>query len=202
MKNIVFVFFLYLLGITTYVQAQSFKAGISSGISASQISGDTHGGFNKAGFTGGGFVKYDFNETYSGQFEINYIQKGARKNIQPDKGDYGFYLLRLNYIEIPVLVKYIHKQFIFEAGPSVAALISFTEENQNGELPKIREFYRYEIGFALGINYHLTDKVGMNWRYTNSALPVRKHLSGATFRTNLGQYSSVIAFTLHYQFNQ
>ena len=200
MKSVFYLlFFCFFIN---FVQAQRFKGGISAGISTSQISGDTHGGFNKPGITGGGFVKYDFNEIYSGQFEINYIQKGARKSMRQDLGDYTFYLLRLNYIEVPVLIKYRHKQFVFETGPTIAALLSFTEENENGELPLLRGFHKYEAAFALGINYHFTDKLDMNWRYTNSVLPVREHLSGETFRWNRGQYSSVLAFTLHYQFNK
>lgn len=202
MKNILCLFILCFLFFTDFVQSQSFKGGISAGISTSQISGDTHGGFDKPGITGGGFVKYDFTGIYSGQLEINYIQKGARKSIRPEQGDYTFYLLRLNYIEVPILIKYKHKHFIFEAGPSLAALLSFTEENEQGELPQSREFYKYEAGFAIGINYHFTDKLYMNWRLTNSVLPVRSHLSGATYRWNRGQYNSVLAFTLHYQFNK
>ena len=35
-----------------------------------------------------------------------FIQKGARKNQNPSKGDYSAYYLNLNYLEVPVLITY------------------------------------------------------------------------------------------------
>jgi hypothetical protein len=178
-----------------------FKTGILGGLSTSQISGDNLGGFRKFGIHAGLFTRYVFTEKYSAQFEISFIQKGSRKTMDPDNNDYTFYQLHLNYIEVPLLFKYKHKGFVFEAGPYAGYLINFKEENENGELPVTRNFYKHDIGGAIGINYDFTTHLQMNWRYTNSWLPVRPHLSEAGFRLNRGQLNSVMSFTLHYQFN-
>lgn len=178
-----------------------FKAGVIAGISTSQISGDDLAGFHKFGINAGVFSRYTFSKKYSAQFEVTFIQKGSRKTPDAEKGDMTFYRLNLNYIEIPVLLKYKHKHFVFEAGPYASYLINFTEENEQGPLPMIRPFYKYDIGGAIGINYDFTEHFQMNWRYTNSWFPVRPHLSNANFRWNRGQLNSVIEFTLHYEFN-
>lgn len=178
-----------------------FKAGLIAGISTSQISGDNLAGFRKFGMNLGVFSRYTFSQKYSAQFEVTFIQKGSRKTPDPENNDYTFYRLNLNYIEIPVLLKYKHKHFVFEAGPYASYLINFQEENEQGTLPMIRPFYKYDIGGAIGINYDFTEHLQMNWRYTNSWFPVRPHLSNANFRWNRGQLNSVIEFTLHYEFN-
>ncbi len=38
------------------VRAQEFNAGIFGGVTASQVDGDSYGGYNKLGFTAGVFV--------------------------------------------------------------------------------------------------------------------------------------------------
>lgn len=178
-----------------------FKAGLIAGISTSQISGDNLAGFRKFGINAGVFSRYTFSPKYSAQFEVTFIQKGSRKTPDPENNDYTFYRLNLNYIEIPVLLKYKHKHFVFEAGPYASYLINFQEENEQGTLPFIRPFYKYDIGGAIGINVDFNEHLQMNWRYTNSWFPVRPHLSNANFRWNRGQLNSVIEFTLHYEIN-
>src|SRR5690554_2436533 len=84
--------------------AQGFNTGILAGINASQVSGDNYSGFNKAGILVGLFTNLDVSEKVNLQFEINYSQKGSRKNPKTDEGDHEFFLLRLNYIEVPMLV--------------------------------------------------------------------------------------------------
>ena len=55
--------------------------------------------------------------------ELDYIQKGSREN--PDSSNnYEFYLLRLNYVEIPLHYKYdFHEKGTLEAGLSLGFLV-------------------------------------------------------------------------------
>lgn len=180
--------------------AQYFKAGLAMGISTSQVSGDTYAGFNKIGITGGAFLKRSFSELWDGSFEIIYIQKGSKKVENPDKGEYDSYLLKLNYIEVPILAKYHYKKFTFECGPSVGSLIKNIEESYPNP-PSNRKFNNIETSINFGISYPLlSDKLAFDWRYSNSILPIRAHASGAKYWFNRGQYNTALSFILHYQF--
>lgn len=179
-----------------------FKAGIKAGLSTSQVAGDTYSGFNKAGLIGGGFVKTKLNENWSAQFEIMYIQKGSKHTGNPDIGDYSFYLLKLNYLEIPLLFQYRNKKFSFEVGPGIGYLFSEKEYDTYGEITGLRPFNDTEISFNLGISYTIIKNLVINWRYSNSLNAIRKHGSGAAYWWNPGQQNNVLAFTLSYWFGK
>ncbi len=183
--------------------SQKFHGGIQVGLPMSQVSGDQLGGFDKAGIFGGGFVSLHFFQKSSVQLEINYIQKGSRKNPNPDNGDYSKYLLRLHYIEVPLLYKYdLHKLISLEIGAAVAFLAKSTEEDENGVSLEPRAFNKYEISLIGGGYVNFLKKLRLNVRYENTFpfLPIRDHYSEATYRLNKGQYNSLIVFALQYEF--
>ncbi len=183
--------------------SQQFHAGIKAGVTASQISGDQLAGFNKAGLAGGGFVGLGLSEKFDLALEIMYMQKGSRKNADPEKEDYKSYLLRLNYFEIPLVLQWkFSKRFTFEAGPYVAALVGSLEEDEFGELSQPREFKKSEVGLLGGVQVMLINNLSFNLRYENSVLPVREHLSGQGYRLNKGQYSTLLLFALQYTFKK
>ena len=64
--------------------AQRFKGGVLLGICASQVDGDTYGGFDKVGLQGGVFVNTKFTKYWGAQMEIQYNAKGARKKTSND----------------------------------------------------------------------------------------------------------------------
>ena len=180
---------------------EKFHAGIIAGMSTSQVAGDTYSGFNKAGIALGAFSKTTFTEKISAQFEILYIQKGSKHVPNIEKGNYDDYLLQLNYIEVPILIRAFYKNFIYEAGPSFGVLVKNKESNNTGDITGIRPFHKTETGINAGIGYPLSDSFEFNVRYSTSILPIRPHPSGTTYWFNLGQTNTVISFTLHYQIN-
>ncbi len=181
------------------LSSQNFGGGMYGGIAASQISGDALAGFNKPGINVGIFTNYSFNESLKLQLELSFIQKGSRDNANPDKGDYESYLLRLNYIEIPVLMNYkINKFFSFEAGPYVSYLLGSSEEDFYGEIPGSRDFNKYDLGISGGMHYTINENLDAVFRVSNSILPVRDHKGGGIYRLNRGQYNSVVSLGLHY----
>jgi hypothetical protein len=200
------VFFLaafILLVCNSRSSAQSFDAGLIAGLSTTQISGDQLSGFNKVGVIAGGFVSTFISEKFDGNMQLMYIQKGSRKNADPEKNDYTSYLLRLSYIEVPLLLQWKYSnRFIFEAGPSFGVLLSSYEENEIGELPDRRAFNDFEFGGSVGMNIVLVNNLIFNARLSTSIIPVRDHQSGQTFRLNAGQYNSVLAFTVQYKFGK
>jgi hypothetical protein len=185
------------------VSAQKFSGGLLGGVSASQVSGDRLAGFDKAGIYGGFFANFSFSEHSAIQMEIDFIQKGSRKNPRPSKGDYEKYVLRLNYIEVPLLYKWMTtKSFGFEIGPAAAVLLksSDVELDQNGAIPFQPAFNPYDFSVMAGVYFKLGEHLKTNLRFSNSVVPVRSHSGGATYRLNRGQYNSVIGLSLQYEF--
>ncbi len=191
-----------LIGLAVTGYSQDFHGGALFGISGTEISGDRLNGPNKAGLYLGGFVNRYFGEKSSLQMELDYIQKGSRKN--PDSTSYESYLLRLSYIEIPVHYRYdFIEKASFEVGLSLGVLINSYEEVNTIEAPPgvYPDFKPLDLSFNVGLFYALTKKMKINVRYSNSILAVRPHSNGQTYKWNRGQYNEVLSFILFYQFN-
>ncbi len=185
------------------LKAQTFSAHILAGAATSQVSGDQLAGFNKAGVMAGAGVNARLSKKADLGFEIYYIQKGSLKQSNIDKGDFEYYRLRLNYFEVPLLLKFhLTDKLGIEVGPSIATLISSKEEDENGELPGRKEFIKYEVSVVGGLVYHFGSNWGLQLRGEQSISPIRTHSGGGTYRLNRGQYNSVLLFALFYQFGK
>ena len=82
----------------------------------------------------------------------------------------------------------------------LTALLNFSDNDLYGSIPNDQsiEFNKVDLGAFIGMSHHLTEKIILNSRISNSILPVRPHASGAIYQLNRGQYNSVLSFTLHY----
>lgn len=198
MKGIALIFVIFLLLISDVITAQKFNGGVLGGLSASEISGDGKWGPNHAGIYAGFFVNRYFSNRSSFQMELDFIQKGSREN--PDStNNYDFYLLRLNYVELPLHYKYdFNEKGTLEAGLSLGVLIYSHEEGNPGNPPTGGDFDKTDLSFNFGAFYTIIENLRINIRYSNSLIKVRDHSGGATYRLNQGQYNEVLSFTLHY----
>ncbi|MGZ5243171.1 MAG: porin family protein [Bacteroidia bacterium] len=192
--------FLFLF-VVYQANAQDFKSGLRLGVNAAQINGDGMGGFNKAGFVGGLFVRYDFSQRVSGQFEMLYSGKGSKRTYHPDygwsPGDWND--LRLHYIEVPVIanIKLIPKIAV-QVGLGGAYLFGAKLEPINDT-----EFLRkYELSATGGVTYQLRPKLSLFARYTNSILSIGKTIPDPNRQLNyLGTKISLVAsFGINYHF--
>jgi hypothetical protein len=182
---------------STSLFSQRFNGGILAGLSASEISGDRLEGPNKAGIYAGGFVNTYFTDKSSFQMELDFIQKGSRKN--PDSTSTEFYLLRINYVELIFHYKWdFHRLFTLEVGPSLGVLINSYEEADYMELTE-PPFNTFDLSGNIGLFFNLSERWKFNVRYSNSILAVRPHASGQTYKWNQGQYNEVLSFTFHYK---
>jgi len=191
---------LFFCGILTYnTNAQSFGGGIIVGASTSQVAGDLLGGFNKIGLLAGAYTNLKIKENISSQFEITYIEKGSRnpKLHEDDTPDE----ITLSYIEVPLSVNLQQKENLgIEVGILPAFLINAEMNDYLSEIKEIDPaFTKYDFGIFAGINYHITDNIILNTRISNSIIPIRPHVSGATNNWNKGQYNTVLSFAIHYK---
>lgn len=198
MKRIVLLFIISLSQLSTN-HAQSFKGEILAGATGTQVSGDQLTGFNKGGFLAGIGVHYEFNEHSQVGFRMKYIQKGSRKPTNVEKNDTKYYLLRLNYIEVPLFYHYIiNKKLYIELGPSLAYLAGNSEQDENGDVPFPIPFYSFDLSLGGAVGYPITDKCNFQFGYSQSIAPIREPVNAVTTYLNRGQYNSVLSFELLY----
>lgn len=202
----------FILLVTLPLSAQNFNGGMFGGLSASEVSGDNISGPNKLGFNIGLYTGYNLNDNTSLQMEMMYIQKGSKKN-PSERNGFTAYRFHLEYIEVPVLLKFAPKsfrqiQFIgnmkYETGFSYSRLMRYKEEdNYRLVLPGEKEDYNVnEVNLILGMYYPLGEKLNFNFRLNNSVTPIRPHKGRARTWYNWGQYHTVWTLNLTYSFNK
>jgi len=200
-----YILIILLAAVASQLNAQVFKPGVILGLNASQVAGDEYGGFRKLGLIAGGLVNTSIGEDWSTQFELYYIQKGYKKAPQPDKGDYESFKLHLNYIELPVLVRYHHESFNFEIGLQVAKLLSYKAYDPYGETdiidPQIDD---WDFGGLVGFSYQYKERAEFNIRLKSSLIPIRDFENGDAYTWwwdqlfNRGWYNTELNFSLRW----
>ena len=183
------------------VSAQLFKGGVMAGIVASQVAGDSYSGFNKAGVFGGGYIYWMFTQHSALQFEIDFVQKGSRHNPDAENDDFESYILRVNYIEAPLLYRFFYsKKLSFEIGPSVGFLMSHFEERDYNPVAD-NPFKETVLSGIIGLNYAITENIKVDFRTSNSISSIRKNNFGVKrFTTKWGQFNDALILSVHYQF--
>ena len=178
-------------------QAQNFGGGLITGVSTSQVAGDMLGGFNKIGFIFGVYTDLRVKENMSLQYEITYIEKGSKN---PDIHKNNIAEITLSYVEMALSFKLKQKENLgFEFGLLPALLIKSAMNDYSSNIDIDPKFTNYDFGVFAGVNYHLSDNIILNTRISNSIIPVRPHISGATKGWNKGQYNTVLSFIINYR---
>lgn len=191
----------------TSAQEKKFSLKPALGITASQVHGDNYSGFNKLGFTGGLYVNALLNKTLSTELGIIFVQKGSRHNQNPEKYDFKYYYLNLNYLEVPVILRYSPNKFFLTIGASFAYLMSYYEASESGNQTGIFPFNRNEYSLNAGIGMNLSKKLGFEVRTNNSFITIRPF--GGNFKPyynnflarwfNKGFYNNVLQLVFTYK---
>ena len=192
-----FAFLLPILGFSQDATTKVFQGGLLFGINTSQITGDNLAGYNKLSPTLGAFVRMKLGEKSALQMEMAYLGKGAHKNLRPSDSIPTLYLLRLHYIEVPLVFQYnYNKKLNLEIGPSLGVYFGHREEDLDGDMSGIyssrEQFKPFDLSFTVGGTWKFNEKWSFNVRSANSIFPVRNHDQNTSFRLNKGQYTSCI----------
>ncbi len=181
--------------------AQKFNGGVMLGLAASQVAGDQRGGFNKAGVYAGGWINLNISPKSLLQMELAYSQKGSRENQDFDRGIESTYIMRLGYVELPLLYKYVYNEkFEFETGLAMNFLIH-QGETLDGYATVDNPFKAQNLCFIAGIGIHLTEKIKIIFRTDNSLFSIRKdRVSGDVWRFwGHGQFSDALILSAYYK---
>jgi len=188
-----------LIGLT-----QGFNGGILAGGLVSQIDGDDNEGYHKLGFLAGGFVSLKVSPRSSFQMEMEYIQKGARKNADTLTNMDTTFLNRLHYLEIPVLYQFTFAQrFQAEVGPAADIFLGSYNEVNGLEAPYLTVPYRgVTLCGIAGITCFITDHLKAGFRFNYSLISIRSGIvaGSRTILFEKGQYNNVISLALSWYF--
>ncbi|MEZ4829459.1 MAG: porin family protein [Bacteroidia bacterium] len=190
MKNIGLLFLF--IGLACGLYAQNLGGGLVAGFNASQVDGDNSRGFNKAGFSLGGFVTYPLNDRFSLQPEILIEQLGSANQQQlivtTTQADVPI-LLTAN---VPIELGETTQEIQIVAGPVVGVLLGARDFN----VDITNQLKRVDFRILAGIGYRL-GRAGLGIRYGYSLNTFAK----GTYNVGLfltGPYHHYVNFSLRW----
>lgn len=197
-----YIFLLFTWQLKAQTDVKIFKAGVIGSLNSAQIDGDGYAGFDKVGWSIGGFVNRNIKEKLSYQFEINYITKGSFDRPDFNAGKFFSKKITLHYIEVPLLLKLQVKKIGLELGPTFATLVKYNETNTSGNLTSLQPFNKFELGYVLGADIKLSKRLNAIWRFQSSITPISDKMQ---FQRNFmglhgGSYNLLLSLGLRYNF--
>lgn len=199
MKHI-YLLILWMALTVTHAAAQIFEGGLLGGLNATQVDGDTHSGYHKPGIVAGAYVLTNFSPTVFSAMEIKFSQKGSRKNPNVKTGDQTKYMIRLNYIDLPVYLGVRTSDRISVLGGiSAGYLINSSVRDNYGPLIVQPVFNEFDVQGMIGFRYQVTNRLAVDLRGAYSLLPVRENPGEAEIYWLDSQFNNVLSTTLLYR---
>lgn len=163
------------------VSAQRFRGGVVAGINLSQIDGDRLGGFNQIGLNAGGRVAAILSERWQLSMELLFSQQGSNRTLNDDPGA-TYEKIRLNLVEVPVMINFLEWKFHVSAGLSYGRIINFKAEDVYGEDVSDTQNYRSNLLFAIvSATYYFTDQIGLNLGWSKSLNNIQADSGNGTY---------------------
>ena len=201
MKRFSILIFL-LITTSMMVFSQRFEGGVMAGLNASQVDGDTYTGYNKPGIVAGGYVLSNFTRNVFAGMELKLSQKGSRKNPNAKTADQNTYIMRLDYIELPVYLGVRTSERIsVMAGLTSSYLFSGTEYNNYGKFAEEDQhpFNDFDIQGMLGFRFQLTNRLYVDLRGAYSVLPIRDQPGTPLWYWKSNQFNNLLSTTVLYR---
>jgi len=182
--------------------SQRFEGGVIGGFNASQVDGDLYKGYHKPGIALGGYVQTDLSRTVFAGMELKLMQKGSR-NIDSLATDGQIkYIMRLNYIDLPVYLGFRTSEKIsLLVGVSPGYLISGTEYNDYGKFVEEDQnpFSEFDLQGLLGFRFQITRRLFVDLRGAYSVLPIREKKGDPLWYWKSNQFNNLLSTTVLYR---
>jgi len=188
----------------TVLFAQRFDAGLIAGLNASQVEGDSFKGYHKAGILAGVFVQTDIAPAVVAGMEIKYSQKGARRKYDPKVPNVDKYIMRLDYIDIPLFMGFrTNNRSMIIGGIAPGILLHSKELNSEGELPEPdrQTFNTFDLQPFLGFQFDFLEKATVDLRLAISVVPCSDKADTNYYFHN-GLFNNVISLAIYYNLGQ
>ncbi|QCR23139.1 porin family protein [Pontibacter sp. SGAir0037] len=199
MKKILFVCLLCLvtqLGVAQHV-------GLKGGLTYTTLKGDHAEDYDfRLGYTAGLLYQHHFSERVGIQTEALFTSKGAERDYT-NNGLQIHETLRLNYIDIPVMLHLSSGGVFFDAGPQVSFIAKgrrLQESSASDNTTTVVKTnitdnpYAIDFGYVAGLGYRMPTGVGIELRYNGGV----KNIYDEGPLTNLNLRNSTVLLMLSY----
>lgn len=191
-KKLVLLTIILFAQANVFSQNKEFIVGVLVGFYGVHIQGDidevyspTNGDFYGTGGLSGGFnVKRYFSKTVYGEFEIRYIRKGSIYDFVTDYGIQAFESIRLDYIELPLLVgfkinfkkKYLLIETGLAYGRKVYSRMEISDLNQWNYDNILNNFTDNDYSWIATLKYPIikSKKLLLGFRFSHSLVSIHK----------------------------
>jgi len=185
------------------VYSQKIEGGISVGLNLSQVDGDLCYGFHKKGLFLSGAAYTPLSKNFYFSLEISYSQKGSlQKAFIDNDTNNGYYKLKLDYADIPIMIVYDDKgKARFATGMSYGRLVNYQEwENKKKLNYKKNEtpYNKEDIDWIGGFEFRITKNIWAGLRYSYSVSKIRTRIYE---RVKRDQYNNFLTIRMVYVFN-
>lgn len=188
MKVKLLLLLLFIFQLFDSINAQRIHGFVSSGVTISQIEGDELKGFSKWGYTGGvgAIVGFDRYETWNLSVEALFSQRGSYNG----SGDPYSISLRLDYIDIPVMVHYRDPWggMLLGLGLNYSRLVQQPHDvmryNPNYFFPDTNDmsFLNNDLAAVIDIRFTVWRGLQFNIRWRYSLIAVKRDWEFTEFR--------------------
>lgn len=179
-------------GMFINASAQEISYGAKGGLNIAKVNNTIFGDENtRASVYLGGFARIAVNENWSLQPELLYSGQGFKYDV-PILGEYT---VRLNYINIPVMVQYYFiPEFHLEAGPQLGFLVAAKNIHDKVTVDVKDQTKGVDFGLGFGFGYDFDFGLGIGGRYNFGLTDV--------FEQDESQKNSVAQIGVYYTFGK
>jgi hypothetical protein len=205
------LYFLLLPGMLLHypLSAQIIKGAAIAGINISQVDGDEVYGFNKFGANVGAAAIIPLSDHWEVSIEALFSQKGSyQRPHYSDDSLTGEYKLKLNYLDIPLLVHYNDKnRMFFGAGFSYGRLSSVEEYEHGRQVVTTNingPYDRDDFNVIGDVRFRIWQRLKFNIRYAYSISKIRtrEYSPPGVDPWTRNQYNNFWSFRLIYVINE
>lgn len=213
LRSFLFIF-LFIFAIEAY--SQRIMAGLIGGLNTTNVQGDDVYGFHKLGLNGGATAIVPIGDHWSVSVEGIYTQKGAyhakggRGMDYQARHDYNEYKLVLNYVEVPLLVHYIDKNWLKGGiGFAYSRLVEVREWEDGVRMATTTlnggPYNLNEYSGMVDVQFPLWRQLKLDTRYTFSLAKIREreyeNVSAGDQKIRK-QYNQVLSFRVFWIINE
>jgi len=183
MRHFLCVFLLFSIFSAQHLKGQTFEGAVLLGTNLSQIDGDLLAGFNQIGMNGGIRVGVNFAERWKVTMGLQFAQGGSSFG-NDEFSSSQFDNIRLNMVEVPLLLHFKEWKFNLNAGFMYSRLINYKIIDLVGEdLSDSIRFNNDIVSVALGASYYFNDNWGLDVMWNKGLTDLQADPDNNTFLT-------------------
>lgn len=191
MKHIILIYLgIFLFSIKS--EGQQFKGSIISGLTLAQIDGDLLSGFNQPGLRGGLHLDSRINDRWSLAMEMAFSQSGSRRQLTDSPGAI-LYKIRLNQVEVPLMVQFTEWKFKVGTGFIYQRLFNYAIKDIAGY--DVTEFYSFRnnhLSFLAACTVQFNERWGMVLSWSKSINALQTNNPAIKFRSRVIGIQTII----------